>query len=183
VVADFCSGSGIVGIHYYALNKNCKTVDLIEIQPELASLSQETLDLNGLNDIFSVINLPIQKLGNEYNGKYSLILCNPPYKKKGSGEVNGNDKVAMCRHEITVTQEEIISVASKKLKHGGRLCMCQRIERFTDLIVSLRQNGLEPKTIRFVSTAKDNPPYLFLVNAVKGVKPQLKIPVNEINGV
>lgn len=183
IVADFCSGSGIVGIHYYALNKNCKSVDLIEIQPELASLSQETLKLNGLENIFTVINAPIQNLGAEYNGKYSLILCNPPYKKKGSGEVNGESKIAMCRHEITVTQEEIIKVASKKLKHGGRLCMCQRIERFTDLIVSLRANGLEPKTIQFVSTSKDNPPYLFLVNAVKGVKPQLKIPANEINGV
>ena len=182
IVADFCSGSGIVGIHYYALNKNCKSVDLIEIQPELASLSKESIGINNLGDIFNVINLPIQQLGNEYNGKYSLILCNPPYKKKGSGEVNGNENIAMCRHEITVTQEEIISVASKKLKHGGRLCICQRIERFTDLIVSLRQNGLEPKQIQFVSTSANNPPYLFMVNAVKGVKPQLKIPVNAING-
>ena len=88
----------------------------------------------------------------------------------------------MCRHEITVTQEEIIEVASKKLKHGGRLCICQRIERFTDLIVSLRQNGLEPKQIQFVSTATNNALYLFMVNDVKGVKPQLKIPVNAING-
>ena len=117
------------------------------------------------------------------NGKYSLILCNPPYKKKNSGEVNGKDKIAMCRHEITVTQEEIIEVASKKLKFGGRLCMCQRIERFTDLIVTLRNNGLEPKIIQFVTTDASKPPYLFLVNAVKGVKPQLKIPVNVINGV
>ena len=183
VVADFCSGSGIVGIHYYALNKNCKSVDLIEIQPELASLSKESIALNGLEDIFNVINLPIQQLSNEFNGKYSLILCNPPYKKKNSGEVNGKDKIAMCRHEITVTQEEIIAVASKKLKFGGRLCMCQRIERFTDLIVTLRNNGLEPKTIQFVTTDPSKPPYLFLVNAVKGVKPQLKIPVNVINGV
>ena len=182
VVADFCSGSGIVGIHYYALNKNCKSVDLIEIQPALASLSKETLTLNGLNDIFNVINVPLQSLGGEYNGKYSLILCNPPYKKKGSGEVNGNEDIAMCRHEITITQEEIVEVASKKLKHGGRFCICQRIERFTDLIVSLRQNGLEPKQIQFVSTAPTKAPYLFMVNAVKGVKPQLKIPVNAING-
>ena len=183
VVADFCSGSGIVGIHYYALNKNCKLVDLFEIQSELASLSLESVKLNNLENIFNVYNLPIQEIPKEFNGKYSLILCNPPYKKKNSGEVNGELKIAMCRHEITVTQEEIIAVASKKLKYGGRLCMCQRIERFTDLIVSLRENGLEPKTIQFVSTAPNNPPYLFLVNAVKGVKPQLKIPVNKINGV
>lgn len=183
VVADFCSGSGIVGIHYYAVNKNCKSVDLIEIQKNLADLSKKTIELNGLQDVFTVLNTPIQDLNNEYNGKYSLILCNPPYKKIGSGERNGQDHIAMCRHEVTVTQEEIVKVAAKKLKHGGRLCMCQRIERFTDLVVEMRKNGLEPKVIQFVSTSTDKPPYLFLINAVKGVKPQLKIPVNAINGV
>lgn len=183
VVADFCSGSGIVGVNYYAINKNCKSVDLVEIQSDLAALSQKTINLNGLNDIFTVINTPIQQLGNEYNGKYSLILCNPPYKKRDSGEKNMQNHIAMCRHEVTVTQEEIVSVAAKKLKFGGRLCMCQRIERFTDLIIELRKNGLEPKTIRFVTTAIDKPPYLFLINAVKGVKPQLKVLTNIINGV
>jgi tRNA1(Val) A37 N6-methylase TrmN6 len=44
VVADFCSGSGIVGIHYYALNKNIKSVDLFEIQEELYNISKKSFD-------------------------------------------------------------------------------------------------------------------------------------------
>lgn len=175
VVADFCSGSGIVGIHYYALNKNAKSVDLIEIQPELSSLSKRSVDENGLGDIFTVINKPIQELSKEYNGKYSLILCNPPYKKAGSGEINGDMKIAMCRHEVTVTQEEIVEISAKKLKHGGRLCMCQRTERFTDLILKMASVGLEPTRIQFVVTELGKAPYLFLIEGVKGVKPQLKI--------
>ena len=75
VVADFCSGSGFVGLHYYALNKCIKTVDLVEIQPELASLSQKTVDDNNLNEVITVINKPIQDLGAEYNGKYHLMGC------------------------------------------------------------------------------------------------------------
>ena len=113
VVADFCSGSGIVGLHYYALNKCVKSVDLVEIQPELASLSQKTVDDNNLIEVFTVINKPIQELDAEYNGKYHLILCNPPYKKAGGGFKNLDDKIAICRHEVTVTQEEIIEVARK----------------------------------------------------------------------
>ena len=92
VVADFCSGSGIVGLHYYALNTCTKTVDLVEIQPELASLSQKTVNDNNLGEVFTVINKPIQELGAEYNGKYHLILCNPPYKKAGGGFKNLDDK-------------------------------------------------------------------------------------------
>jgi tRNA1(Val) A37 N6-methylase TrmN6 len=175
VVADFCAGSGIVGVHYYALNKNAKSVDLIEIQPELSALSQKTVDVNGLGEIFTVINKPIQDLSSKFNGKYSLILCNPPYKKAGSGEVNGDRKIAMCRHEITVTQEEIIEISAKKLKHGGRLCMCQRTERFTDMVLKMASVGLSPTKVQFVVTKQGGAPYLFLIEAVKGVKPQLKI--------
>ena len=175
IVADFCAGSGIVGIHYYALNKNAKSVDLIEIQEELSALSQKSVDINGYSDIFNVINKPIQELSKEYNGKYSLILCNPPYKKAGSGEINGDIKIAMCRHEVTVTQDEIIEISAKKLKHGGRLCMCQRTERFVSLITKMVSVGLEPTKIQFVVNKLGSAPYLFLIEGVKGVKPQLKI--------
>ena len=181
VVADFCSGSGIVGLHYYALNKCVKSVDLIEIQTELSSLSQKTVTANNLGDKFSVINKPIQQLDSSYNGKYNLILCNPPYKKGGGGFVNSDDKIAMCRHEITVTQEEIIEIASKKLNYGGKLCMCQRVERFNDMLLTLNANGLTPSRIQFVATDEGKEPYLFLIEATKGLKPQLKIMANYIN--
>ncbi len=183
VVADFCSGSGIIGVHFYALNKGVKSVDLIEIQQELALLSQKSIQINNLQSIFTVINKPIQDLGNEYNEKYSLILCNPPYKKCGSGETNLDKKIAICRHEITVTQEEIIQIASKKLKFGGRLCMCQRVERLTDMIFCLKKFKLEPTRLQFVVTPDKKAPYLYLIEAVKGVKPQLKILQNFVNGV
>ena len=181
VVADFCSGSGIVGLHFYALNKAVKSVDLIEIQSELSSISQKTIEYNKLQDIFSVVNKPIQELDKTFNGKYSLILCNPPYKKAGSGEPNGNIKIAMCRHEITVTQEEIIEISAKKLKHGGRLCICQRTERLVDMICKMVSVGLNPTRIQTVVTKKGGSPYLFLIEAVKGVKPQLKILPELIN--
>ncbi|MBO5851087.1 MAG: methyltransferase [Clostridia bacterium] len=182
VVADFCSGSGIVGIHYYALNKGLKSVDLIEVQQELALLSKKSVELNGLQEKFTVLNMPIQNLGSEYNQKYSLILCNPPYKKCGSGETNLDKKIAICRHEVLVTQEEIISIASKKLKYGGRLCMCQRVERLTEMIVSMKSFGLEPSRLQFIVTNNNQKPYLFLIEAVKGVKPQLKVLENYVNG-
>ena len=81
----------------------------------------------------------------------------------------------MCRHEITVTQEEIIEIAAKKLKHGGRLCMCQRTERLVDLIAKMVSVGLNPTRIQMVVTKQGGAPYLFLIEGVKGVKPQLKI--------
>lgn len=182
VVADFCSGSGIVGLHFYALNKGIKSVDLFEIQEELYNLSKKTIILNKLEKVFNCYNMPIQNLNKSFNDYYSLILCNPPYKKKDSGFVNPNLKIAMCRHEITITQKEILEVAYKKLRVGGRLCMCQRIERFTEMLSDMQNAKLNPSRIQFVSTNHENPPYLFLIEGVKGVKPQVKVLQTIING-
>ncbi len=182
IVADFCSGSGIVGLHYFALNKNIKSVDLFEIQEELSSLSKKTIKLNNLEGIFNSYNMPIQQLDKSFNDYYSLILCNPPYKKKDSGFVNPNSKIAMCRHEITITQKEIVEIAYKKLRVGGRLCMCQRIERLIELLSDMQNAKLNPSRIQFVSTDYAKPPYLFLIEAVKGVKPQTKVLETIING-
>ena len=175
VVADFCSGSGIVGIHYYALNKSVLSVDLIEVQQELATLSQKSVKLNGLESKFTVLNMPIQNLDGSYNGKYSLILCNPPYKKCGSGETNVDRKIAICRHEVLVTQDEIISVASKKLKYGGRLCMLHRADRIAEVCYTLHEVKLEVKKIQFVGGRCATKPYLVMIEAVKGGKPNVQI--------
>ena len=60
-VADFCAGSGIVGLHFYALNTGIKKVVLFELQSELCALSQKTIALNKLENVFSVENVPYSK--------------------------------------------------------------------------------------------------------------------------
>ncbi len=175
VVADFCAGSGIVGLHYYALNKDTSRVDGYEIQPELADTFKRTIEYNGLEDKVFCYNMPIQEIGKELNGKYTLILCNPPYKKKNSGEKNPEGHIAVCRHEIAVTLEEIVQISAKKLGYGGRLCMCQRVERLTDLLTLMRQYKIEPYRLQFVTSGQNQKPYLFLVEGVKGITRQLTV--------
>ena len=175
VVADFCAGSGIVGLHFYALNKDVKRVDGYEIQSSLADTFTRTIEYNGLADKVFCYNMPIQDIPKEKNGEYSLILCNPPYKKKNSGETNPEGHIAICRHEIAVTLDEIISVSAKKLKHGGRLCICQRVERLTDTLTLMRQNKIEPYRLQFVISGNEPKPYLFLIEGVKGITRQLTV--------
>lgn len=175
VVADFCAGSGIVGLHFYALNKDVKRVDGYEIQSSLADTFTRTIEYNGLIDKVFCYNMPIQDIPKEKNGEYSLILCNPPYKKKNSGETNPEGHIAICRHEIAVTLDEIISVSAKKLKHGGRLCICQRVERLTDTLTLMRQNKIEPYRLQFVISGNEPKPYLFLIEGVKGITRQLTV--------
>lgn len=182
-VADFCAGSGIVGLHYYGLNADkVDKVDLFELQPELCELAHTSIQINRLEDKFSVIEGKLQNAPADFNGKYSLVLCNPPYKKKNSGEQGLSDHIAICRHEVEITLEEIIRTAARLLAYGGRLCICQKLERFTDVIYYMKNNGIEPCDIAFVRTKPEKPPYLVMVKGVKGKKPQLKQIGELING-
>lgn len=181
-VADFCAGSGIIGLHYYGLNmQKVKSVTLFELQNELADLAQKSIEINGLQEKFSIVRGHLQDAPKTYNSSFSLITCNPPYKKTGSGEKNLSNHIAICRHECEITQKEILSTAQRLLMPGGRFCICQRIERLTDLICDLRACKLEPSRMVFVRT-KNGAPYLVMIEATKDKKPQLKILKEIVNG-
>ena len=181
-VADFCAGSGIVGIHYYGLNMpKVKSVTLFELQDELCNLAKKSIEINNLEDKFDLIQGKLQEADKSLNSSFSLVLCNPPYKKKDSGETNLSRHIAICRHECEITQEEIIKTAFRLLMPGGRFCICQRIERLTDLICDLRRYNLEPSRMAMVRTV-NGAPYLVMIEATKNKKPQLKILKEIING-
>lgn len=174
VVADFCSGSGIVGIHLYGLNSNIKSVTLFELQEKLARLSEKSIKLNGLEDKFSVVNCKVQDISKEYNEKFSLIVCNPPYMEVGRGQFDEQEEIAICRTEIALTLSELIDAVSRCLKFGGRFAMVHRSDRLTDAIVKMREKNIEPKRLQFVSGGEKEP-YLFMIEGVKGGKSGIKV--------
>ena len=180
-VADFCAGSGIVGLHLYALNaQKIQSVTLFEMQKEMFDMSVKTIELNGLNQKFSAINCRVQDIGNEFFGKFSLITCNPPYMPVGHGFIDEDQKRAICRTELALTLEELIKAISKCLKFGGRVALCHRADRLSDVICEMRKNNLEPKRLKTVSGGKKEP-YLFLIEGVKGGKSGIKIEQNVEN--
>ena len=42
-VADFCAGSGIVGLHFLCLNTHVRSLTLFEMQPALSDMSARTI--------------------------------------------------------------------------------------------------------------------------------------------
>lgn len=176
-VADFCSGSGVVGFHFLCLNPKIKSLTLFEMQEELADMSRRTAELNGF--LCSVECCKVQDIPKSYDGKFSLVLCNPPYER--SGFDNADFKKAVCRKEITVTLNEIADAASKKLKFGGRLAILNRADRTAELIYLLKNKNLEPKKLQFVTGAKGLKPYLVMLEAVKGGKEGMEILPEAVN--
>ncbi len=183
-VADFCAGSGIVGLHFYAENEGISSVTLFEMQRELADMSRETISLNRLENVFTVENMRVQDIPPKYTEYFSLILCNPPYER--GGFESPDEKKALCRKEISLTLPELVGSAAKCLKFGGRFALVHRADRLAEVIYTLHESGLEPKKMQLIAGKTGDAPYGVLLAAVKGGRPNLEVlPTvsNDVRGI
>ena len=108
-------------------------------------------------------------------GQLDLVTCNPPYKVNNAGFQSIITAQKIARHEILCTIDDVCAAAKKLLKYGGRLCVCNRPERLSDVIFAMKNNDIEPKRLRFVSKNPDEAPWLFLIEGKKGSKPFMKV--------
>ena len=178
-VLDLCAGGGIVSLHYYALHDGCvKRCVCSEIQPALAELNVKSIAVNGLKDRFEVINAPLQELN--LNEKFDLVLCNPPYVKRGAGITPKDEVSAICKTEAAVTLDEIFACAERHLKRGGQLCMCHKINRLEEIFALFKKYSLSPARLQFVS-GKGDKAYLVLFEAIKGKKCEMSVYNTVIN--
>jgi tRNA1(Val) A37 N6-methylase TrmN6 len=111
----------------------------------------------------------------QYREFFTLITCNPPYKKIGAGIESVNEAERIARHEVACTIDDICKVSQKLLKNNGRLCLCNRSERLADVVAAMRENKIEPKRLQFISKNENTPPWLFLIEGKKNAKPFLQI--------
>lgn len=108
-------------------------------------------------------------------GQLDLVTCNPPYKAANAGFESMITAQRIARHEIMCSIDDVCAAAAKLLKFGGRLCLCNRPERLSDVVFAMKNNGIEPKRLRMVSKNPDEAPWLFLIEGKKGSKPFMKV--------
>ncbi len=174
VCCDLGSGCGIIPLIW------CKgktgRITAVEIQEKGARQIEEAVKFNSLEDRIEVVNADLRDLkGKLPFGFYGLVTMNPPYTAEGSGIISesGADKIA--RHGTMCTLSDACVSAAKLLNFGGRLCMCIRPERLCELFGYMRDAGIEPKRMKFVSKTDGKAPWLALVEGKKGGKPGMFI--------
>ena len=145
IVADLCSGSGIVGI-LCNIKYQPKQLYMVEMQEYMAEMSQRSVNMNNLKNI-TVINKKIQEITEIPPETCDVITINPPYKKAGIGAKNIAQEIALSRHEIQINLEDISKCASKLLKFGGKLYMVHDANRLTEIISTFNKYNLEVKKI------------------------------------
>jgi tRNA1(Val) A37 N6-methylase TrmN6 len=155
-------------------------IHAVEIQPQGNDMASRSVAHNGITNI-NTINADLKSLkGILPFGYFDLVSCNPPYKENGTGIKNPDEEKLIARHEESCSIDDITLTAKNLLQFGGRFCMCQRPERLTDVLSSMRKNDLEPKRLRFVQQRKNKAPKLFLVEGRRGGKPSSLIVENTL---
>ncbi len=171
---DLGTGCGIIPLimQKYRPPQVTYAVDIQEGAIEQLRLGLEKSETSGIVPICA----DLKKLWEDAPlGQLDLVTCNPPYKVNNAGFQSVITAQKIARHEILCTIDDVCAAAKKLLKYGGRLCVCNRPERLSDVIFAMKNNDIEPKRLRFVSKNPDEAPWLFLIEGKKGSKPFMKV--------
>lgn len=148
-------------------------IDAAEINAEASDAARRSTALCGLSGTVTVLTGDYRTPAFLPAGCYGLVVCNPPFFKSGSGGQSSDPAQRAARHETCAAFGEIAAVAASLLRNGGRFCFCQLPERLPEVFAALRENGLEPKCLRFAQHDAGHAPFLFLCDARKNVLPGL----------
>ena len=174
IVCDLGTGCGIIAV-LERLRYEPSEVYGIDIQPQAIEQFNLTVERSGLKNTYPML-MDLKHLTDKLPlGRCDLVTCNPPYKAAGAGIESDLDAHKIARHEILCNINDVCTAASRLLKFGGRLCLCNRPERLADVICAMRENNLEPKKLRMVSKSPDSAPWLFLIEGRKGGGQFMKI--------
>ncbi len=164
---DLGCGNGIIPVLLQA--KRGMNVVGVEIQKQAAELAERNAELNGLTEHIQIVNMRMQDYAQDRKnvGAFDVVTCNPPYRKCGSGSVQGNAAVAIARHEIAVTLEEAAECAKRLLKSGGSFYTVGQSQRLAETLAVCDSKKLKPKILQILCPTSDKPPHLFLLKCVK----------------
>lgn len=148
----------------------------IELDPEAAQTARDNLAANGLGERARIVTGDIRRCRELFaSGEFDLVVSNPPYFAQNSGRESPDSKKAAARGEASCTLSDLCRAAAYLCRTGGTFCLVHRAERLTDVLCTLRENGLEPKRLRTVSHNANKEPALVLIEAKRGAAPGLKM--------
>ncbi|MCH5159457.1 MAG: methyltransferase [Clostridiales bacterium] len=170
---EFGAGSGVISL-LLAKKKRPKRIVAIEIQPQLCEMMQRSVRLNGLQDVLDVMCDDL-KNAHLHASCADVVVCNPPYRKVGSGEMQEKINLAICRHEIKATLEDIIRSASQVLNNRGSLYLVHQSERLAEIVTLCSRHNVAVKEILPVCPRPNTPPNLVLIRGVKAGEPDCRL--------
>ncbi|MBQ8922982.1 MAG: methyltransferase [Oscillospiraceae bacterium] len=174
-VCDLGTGCGIIPL-LMQRHQPPKQIFAVDIQPEAIEQLQEGIAACQVPPAITPVCADLRELWDGApRGTLDLVTCNPPYKAQDAGILSADPAKQIARHEIACSLSDVCAAAARLLRYHGRFCVCCRPERLTEFMCAMRENGIEPKRLRFVCKTPEDAPWLFLMEGMKGANPFLRI--------
>lgn len=174
-ILDLGTGNGVIPLILSLRTK--KKITGVEIQPKLFQLASKSVLYNHLEKQISIVCSDMKDyVSSKTIEKFDVITCNPPYfKVNDKNYFNENMEKTIARHEVKISLDEVVMVASKLLKNNGIFAMVHRTERLLEIFDLFRKYHIEPKRVRFVYEYAHKSSTLVLIEGVKHGKLGLKV--------
>lgn len=174
LVLDLCTGNAPVPI-ILSENKKIKIYGF-ELQKEIYELAVKSIKVNQINNV-EIINDDVKNSLNYFPGNnFDIVTCNPPYFKYTKNSIiNENEIKSIARHEIKITLEDIIKIATKQLKAKGKFYIIHRSDRLIEIINYLNKYNFGIKKLQFVYSSIDANSSMVLIEAKKDCKNDVKV--------
>ncbi len=172
-ILDLCSGNGVVGLVLAERTKG--NIMMVELQEKLNDMANRSIEKNHLVDRLSSVCMDVKEIPNQFQpGMFDTVTCNPPYFPIEANKlIKEKEHIALARHELACTLEDVVAAGSHAVKHGGKLALVHRPERVSEMIAAMRTNRIEPKRLRFCHPKMGKPANIVLLEGTKGGKPGL----------
>ncbi|MFV0557690.1 MAG: tRNA1(Val) (adenine(37)-N6)-methyltransferase [Enterococcus sp.] len=166
-VVDLCAGNGAVGL--FLSKKTQAQIYQVELQERLANMAQRSIQLNQLEEQMTIFQIDLKdSLSKIKHDSVDLLVCNPPYfEHLPTNETNPNPHLALARHEIATSLQQVITTSSQLLKTNGRFAMVHRPERFLEILACMQKAKIAPKRVQFVHPKEGKDANILLIEGIK----------------
>lgn len=160
-------GTGAGPIPLYLTTKTALPITGIDIQKPLIDLAKKNVKINNLEHQITCFEADIKSINQYFNAQsFDAVIVNPPFfKMHENSPLNDQTTKRIMRHEIAVTWEDILRAAKAVLTNQGQLFFVHRIERFTEILTTLKAYEFSLKRMRFVYPKATKNATSFLVEA------------------
>lgn len=177
LTCDLGTGCGIIPL-LMSRKLPPKQIYALDIQSAAIELLRESISRSHLTNITPICADLKELWEGAPLGKFDVVTCNPPYKANNAGFQSEGEAQKIARHEILCDINDVCKAAKKLLKSGGKLCICNRPERLSDVFAAMKANRIEPKLLRFVCKTPKDAPWLFLVEGKLDAKSFMRVEKN-----
>ncbi len=150
-ILDLGAGCGVVGLVLYFRHAPAHSLRIVclELQGRPARLAGQNIRENGFQDGMQVVQGDLRRISSFLKAEtMDKVICNPPYRRKGSGRVNPGTEEALARHEIAATLDDVARAAFHAVKNRGRVFLIYPASRAAALLHGLERRRLTPKRLQ-----------------------------------